>query len=129
VLLTPWNLYNNPATIHYTLDTLGAFIGPLFGVLIAHYYVVHKQRVCVDDLFTLDESGAYHYTRGYNPSAIYATVIAALAAVCCVFVPWVNRFNDYSWFIGCGVGFAAYALIAPRMGVGERQLTGKNCRV
>ena len=35
VLITPWNLYNNPETIHYTLDTLGAFIGPLFGVLIA----------------------------------------------------------------------------------------------
>ena len=29
VLLTPWNLYSNPEVIHYTLDTLGAFIGPL----------------------------------------------------------------------------------------------------
>ncbi|HET7397011.1 MAG TPA: NCS1 family nucleobase:cation symporter-1 [Intrasporangium sp.] len=128
VLLTPWNLYNNPATIHYTLDTLGAFIGPLFGVLISHYYVVHKQRVCVDDLFTLDESGAYHYTRGYNPAAIYATVIAALAAVACVFVPGINRFTDYSWFIGCGVGFTAYSLIAPRLGVSVRQLTDKLVR-
>ena len=40
VLITPWNLYNSPETIHYTLDTLGAFIGPLFGVLIADYYLV-----------------------------------------------------------------------------------------
>jgi len=29
VLLTPWNLYGNPEVIHYTLETLGAFIGPL----------------------------------------------------------------------------------------------------
>ena len=42
VLITPWNLYNNPETIHYTLDTLGAFIGPLFGVLIADYYLVKQ---------------------------------------------------------------------------------------
>ncbi len=125
VLLTPWNLYNSPETIHYTLDTLGAFIGPLFGVLIAHYYVVHKQQVCVDDLFTLDESGAYHYSRGYNPSAIWATVIAAVCALLAVFVPGINRFDDYSWFIGCGVGFATYALIAPRLGIGAKQLDGK----
>ncbi len=128
VLLTPWNLYNSPETIHYTLDTLGAFIGPLFGVLIAHYYVVHRQQVCIDDLFTLDEDGAYHYKRGYNPAAIYTTVIAAVSALAVVFVPGLNRLDDYSWFIGCGVGFLVYSLIAPRMGVGERQLVGKNCR-
>ncbi len=127
VLLTPWNLYNNPATIHYTLDTLGAFIGPLFGVLIAHYYVVHKQQVVIDDLFTLDESGAYHYSKGYNPAAVAATVIAAACAVCTVFVPAFHILTDYSWFVGCGVGFAAYALLAPRMGVSTTaQLTGKN---
>ena len=45
VLITPWNLYNNPEVIHYTLDILGAFIGPLFGILIADYYLVRKQNV------------------------------------------------------------------------------------
>jgi NCS1 family nucleobase:cation symporter-1 len=127
VLLTPWNLYNSPETIHYTLDTLGAFIGPLFGVLIAHYYVVHKQRVCVDDLFTLDPSGAYHYKRGYNPPAIWATALAALCALAVVFVPGAKVLDDYSWFIGCGVGFVAYALLAPRMGVSDRPLDQKTC--
>ena len=45
VLITPWNLYNSPETIHYTLDTLGAFIGPLYGVLIADYYLIKQRRV------------------------------------------------------------------------------------
>ncbi len=44
VLITPWNLYSSPDVIHYTLDTLGAFIGPLYGVLIADYYLVKKQQ-------------------------------------------------------------------------------------
>ena len=42
-----------------------------------------------------------------------------------VFVPGINRFDDYSWFIGCGIGFAAYCLIAPRMGIGAEQLAAK----
>lgn len=127
VLLTPWNLYKSPETIHYTLDTLGAFIGPLFGVLIAHYYLVHRQRICVDDLFTMDKDGAYHYRRGYNPPAIITTVVAAACSLSSVFMPGVKAADDYSWFIGCGVAFAVYALIAPRMGVGEQQLENKTC--
>jgi NCS1 family nucleobase:cation symporter-1 len=81
--------------------------------------------VCVDDLFTLDEQGAYHYKKGYNPAAIYATVIAAAAALASVFVPGVNRLDDYSWFVGCGVALAAYALIAPRLGVNVRTLDAR----
>ena len=130
VLLTPWNLYKSPDMIHYTLDTLGAFIGPLFGVLLAHFYIVHRQKVCVDDLFTLNESGAYHYRKGYNPSAVIATVIAALCSLACVFVPALKSLDDYSWFVGCGVGLLAYAVLAPRMGVSEeRQLAGKEVTV
>jgi NCS1 family nucleobase:cation symporter-1 len=119
VLITPWNLYKNPDTIHYTLDTLGAFIGPLFGVLICHYYLVHRQKVAVDDLFTMDTSGVYHYTGGFNFAAVAATVIAAAVAICCVFVPGVDRATDYSWFIGCGLGLASYYVLAHLTGVHE----------
>src|SRR3954462_7517661 len=81
VLITPWNLYNNPEVIHYTLETLGAFIGPLFGVLIGHYYLIHKQKVIIDDLFTLSSDGTYWYSEGYNAAAVIATVVAAVVAV------------------------------------------------
>src|SRR3954449_7288187 len=70
VLITPWNLYNSPDVIHYTLETLGAFIGPLFGVLIADYYLVRRQRVVVDELFTMSTTGSYWYRNGFNPTAV-----------------------------------------------------------
>lgn len=119
VLITPWNLYKSPDMIHYTLDTLGAFIGPLFGVLICHYYLIHRQKVAVDDLFTMDESGVYHYSKGFNPSAVWATVIAAAVAISCVFVPGLDMATDYSWFIGCGLGLTVYYVLARRAGVHE----------
>ncbi|QEN16337.1 NCS1 family nucleobase:cation symporter-1 [Mycolicibacterium sp. ELW1] len=117
VLITPWNLYNNPEVIHYTLEILGAFIGPLFGVLIGHYYLVHKQKVVVDDLFTLDEDGTYWYKKGYNPAAVIATVISALVAVIPVLagdMPGMHTAAQYSWFIGCGLGLAIYYVLATR---------------
>jgi NCS1 family nucleobase:cation symporter-1 len=118
VLITPWNLYNNPEVIHYTLETLGAFIGPLFGVLLADYYLVHKQKVVIDDLFTMDQTGNYWYTKGYNPAAVIATVIAAILAMLPVllggYVYGMHTAAQYSWFIGCGVGLAVYLLLVTR---------------
>jgi NCS1 family nucleobase:cation symporter-1 len=107
VLLTPWNLYNNPDVIHYTLETLGAFIGPLFGVLIADYYLIRKQQVDVDALFSMDPAGRYYYRKGYNPPAIIATAVGAVVAM----IPVLGKMTDvaqYSWFIGCGLGFVVY---------------------
>ncbi|WP_405162511.1 NCS1 family nucleobase:cation symporter-1 [Nocardia sp. NBC_01499] len=117
VLITPWNLYNNPEVIHYTLEVLGAFIGPLFGVLIADYYLVRKQHVVVDDLFTMSKSGSYWYRKGYNPAAVIATAIGALVAVIPVLAKDITGMYtaaQYSWFIGCGLGFAVYHVLATR---------------
>jgi nucleobase:cation symporter-1, NCS1 family len=117
VLITPWNLYNNPEVIHYTLEVLGAFIGPLFGVLIAHYYLVARQRVDVAALFTMSEDGKYFYRKGYNPPAIIAT--AAGAALAMVPVLWTGgpgmaTTAQYAWFIGMAVGFVVHTLLSRR---------------
>ena len=70
VLLTPWNWYNSDEGILYTLGILGALIGPLFGILIAGYYLVSKQRVWVDDMYSMDTTRRYWFRNGYNPNAV-----------------------------------------------------------
>ena len=121
VLLTPWNWYNNDQAIHYTLGILGALIGPLFGILIADFYLIRRQKIVVDDLFTLSPAGTYWYSKGYNPAAVYAVIISGIVSIASVVAPrlagqgvWIS---DYSWFIGCGAGFAAYYLLARRADV------------
>jgi nucleobase:cation symporter-1, NCS1 family len=120
VLLTPWNWYDNAHAIDYTLGLLGALIGPLFGILIAGYYVVSRQRVWVDDLYTRAASGRYWFRNGYNPNAIWATVIAGVPAIASVVIPAaapslnVGWISNYSWFIGCGLGFVVVWLLERR---------------
>jgi NCS1 family nucleobase:cation symporter-1 len=113
VLITPWNLYSSPEVIHYTLDTLGAFIGPLYGVLIADYYLIKKQRVVVDDLYTLSPSGTYHYTNGYNPIAIGSTAVGAVLAGAVVFFA-SSEAAAFSWFIGAGIAFVIHWSLSRR---------------
>ncbi|GAB3130765.1 NCS1 family nucleobase:cation symporter-1 [Tsukamurella serpentis] len=129
VLLTPWNWYANDEAIFWTLGILGALIGPLFGILIADFYVVRKQQIVVDDLFTVDPQGAYFYKNGYNPIAVYAVIISGALSLASVIVPklasaadWVPK---YSWFIGCGAGFVAYIALAAVLGM-PGSMIGKN---
>ena len=121
VLLTPWNWYNNDEAITFTLGVLGALIGPLFGILIADYYLIRKQRVVVDDLFTMDENSQYWYSRGYNRVAVTAVIVAGAVSIASVALPhalggllWIS---DYSWFIGCALGFVGYYVLARRANV------------
>nr|WP_238599199.1 NCS1 family nucleobase:cation symporter-1 [Corynebacterium heidelbergense] len=100
VFLTPWNLYNSPQVIHYTLDTLAAFIGPLFGVLIAYFYVINRDPVSVPGLFDSREGAPYKYTNGVNRNAVLATVVAGAVALVMVIVPAAKELSSYTWFIG-----------------------------
>jgi len=110
IFITPWNLYNNPEVIHYTLDILGSFIGPLFGILIADYYLIRRQQVVVDDLYSMEKTGRYWYSNGYNKVAVWTMIPAALIPILCVVVPTFQAAANYAWFIGMGLGFIIYTL-------------------
>ena len=121
VVLTPWNWYNSDAGILYTLGILGGLIGPLFGILIAGYYLVSKQRVWIDDMFTMKTTARYWFTNGYNPNAVAAVLIGGIPAIALVLTAgslWSKSDNvllshggDFSWFVGCGLGLLAFWLL------------------
>ncbi|GIG28881.1 NCS1 family nucleobase:cation symporter-1 [Cellulomonas marina] len=128
VLLTPWNWYGNADAIHYTLGVLGALIGPLLGILIAGYYVIGRQRVHVDDMFTMATTGRYWFSGGYNRNALAATAIAGVVSIASAVLPKtvfdlsgggagavdVRWIASYSWFIGCALGYAVMVLLERR---------------
>ena len=109
VLITPWNLFNNPSAIHYTMDTLGAVIGPLFGILIIDFYVLKKQKIEVDDLFSMDAGKTYSYRNGWNPVAVISVIVASLLPIS--FVIFGTPYQaSFTWFMGAGAGALVYWL-------------------
>jgi NCS1 family nucleobase:cation symporter-1 len=114
VFITPWNLFNNPGVIHYTLDVLGSFIGPLYGVLIVDYYLVKRQRVALDDLYSMSPSGSYWYRGGVNWRAVAAVLPAAAIAILCVMTPALASRANFSWVIGVALAGVFYAVAARR---------------
>lgn len=116
--LLPWNWYANDQAIHYSLGLLGGLIGPLFGILIAGYYKASKESVKVADLYTKDPEGLYWFSNGYNKNAMFSIAIAGALSIASVvippFIPGFAWISDFSWFIGCAVGYFAMVLLEER---------------
>jgi NCS1 family nucleobase:cation symporter-1 len=114
IFITPWNLFNNPIVIHYTLDVLAAFIGPLFGIILADYYWIKKQKIVVEDLFTESSQGAYWYQNGVNRVAIKALVPSTLIGIVITFTPALSEAANFSWFTGCALGALLYYILSKK---------------
>jgi len=106
VFLTPWNLFGDPTAIHYTVDQLGAAIGPLYGILLADFYLVKHQKIDVRALFSDRPGDTYWYKNGINPAAVAAVIPATLIAIGIGFVP--GDLKTFSLFIGGAIAAAIY---------------------
>ncbi|WP_104063701.1 NCS1 family nucleobase:cation symporter-1 [Arthrobacter sp. 4R501] len=114
LVILPWNLYNSPVVIVYFLGGLGALLGPLFGVIMADYWLVRKGRVNVPDLYSDSPDGDYAYTRGVNRKAVIAGTPAAIVALVLALVPAFTYISGFSWFVGAIVAAFTYLLIMDR---------------
>lgn len=116
LVILPWNLYNSPAVITYFLGGLGALLGPLFGIIMADYWLIRRSKVNVPDLYCDLPDAPYFYKGGVNPRAVIALVPTAGAALLMAFVPAFHVVSNYSWFIGAALGAVVYLVVADRKG-------------
>lgn len=107
IFLTPWNLFNNPELIHYTVGVLAALIGPLYGVILIDFYRIRRQKIDLEALFRADPGSAYHYRGGVNPVAIRSLIVAGLVSIpLSLFAP--SDLSGFALFIGGAVAALAH---------------------
>lgn len=96
------------------VDTLGVFLAPLYGILVADYYVIRKQRINVQDLFSTSRGGSYYYDNGWNRTAILAFGIAAVFSLGTVWHPALSVLSGFGWVIGAILGGALHVAMMRR---------------
>lgn len=119
LIILPWNLYNSPTVITYFLGGLGALLGPLFGIIMADYWILRRAKVNVPDLYRVSPKGTYYFTRGVNMRAVIALAVSSIAALILAFNPALHAVSAFAWFIGSGLGAIVYLAIAKRGEVHE----------
>lgn len=106
-----WTAYISNFGIFPFVNTLGAVLAPIFGIMIVDYYWHRKEQLNLDDLYNM-EGGTYHYQNGWNTVAVKAFGAAAIFSVLTVWVPWFEFLSGYNWVIGALLGGVAYHLLA-----------------
>jgi len=94
------------------VNTLGAILAPVYGVMIIDYYIIKKQRIDINDLFSSKKSGKYYYDGGWNSKAFYAWIIAGIFSVATVWHPALSSMGGYAWIIGAALGAILHYLMS-----------------
>ncbi|MDH8576254.1 cytosine permease, partial [Klebsiella pneumoniae] len=59
LLICPWKLMENQDSIYLFLDIIGGMLGPVIGVMMAHYFIVMRGQINLNELYTTP--GDYKY--------------------------------------------------------------------
>ncbi|MED1467648.1 NCS1 family nucleobase:cation symporter-1 [Bacillus salipaludis] len=102
----PWEIMKNSETIFMMLNMIGGFLGPVAGVMIAHYFIINKRNINMKDLYSYQ--GEYMYYKGYNYRAFFATMAGAILALIGQFVPAMKSVYEVSWFVGIIIAYFMY---------------------
>ncbi|QGA54126.1 allantoin permease [Sulfolobus sp. E5-1-F] len=106
LLYAPWLWYNNASSIENVINLIGAGLGSVAGVMIAHYWILRKTEIKLADLFKPD--GIYWYMSGYNINAIIAMIIGFSIPVIGFLIPKLSLLYDYGWYLGLFLSLAIY---------------------
>ncbi|WP_415182271.1 NCS1 family nucleobase:cation symporter-1 [Phaeovulum sp.] len=98
-----WTAFISNVGIDGFVNTLGATLAPLYGILIVDYYLLRKQELNRDALYNMN-GGEYHYGNGWNEHALVAFALAAIFSVATVWVPVLSQLSGYAWVIGAVLG-------------------------
>jgi NCS1 family nucleobase:cation symporter-1 len=107
IIMMPWKLLSDYGTyIFGWLIGYSGFLGPIAGVLIADYFVVHKGKLSLRDLYI--RGGVYEFTGGVNLRAVAALACGVIVAMVGLVVSEMRFLYDYAWFVGFAVAFVVY---------------------
>ena len=104
------------------VNTLGAILAPVFGIMITDYYIVKNQKIDVDALFK-EGKGKYWYNDGFNIKAMVAWILSGYVAIGSVwpsilpgsvgnFFANLGGGGGYAWIIGAALGAIVHLAIS-----------------
>ena len=90
------------------VNAIGAVIAPFFGILIIDYYLIKRQHIDMNNLFSDQPTGAYYYYKGWNIRALIAFAIGAIFSIATVLIPALTKLEGYGFLLGAALGGIVY---------------------
>ena len=120
VLVCPWMFVSSPQAITIFVGIFGAALGPMFGIMVADYYVIKRQNIVLEDLYTTSKEGSLHFRGGWNRSALIALGISGATSIGLSLLGAygvILNVGDWGWLIGASLGALLYTALMRRQEV------------
>tara|TARA_Y100000591_G_C21835775_1_gene702390 strand:- start:710 stop:2164 length:1455 start_codon:yes stop_codon:yes gene_type:complete len=92
-------------------DTLTAFLGPIFGVVVADFYFIKNKKINHKELFYPEEETVYIYNKGWSLKALYAVFIGFIFSAATVWNENLLQLQSFGWLIGAIFSYIVYLLL------------------
>ncbi len=94
------------------IDTFAAFFGPLFGVMIADFYLIQKGNLNNKDIYSMEKGSTYYYSGGWHLKGVFALIIGFIFSAATIWNSNLMFLQSYSWIIGAFISLLIYYLLA-----------------
>ncbi len=106
-----WLSIFSQSTIIFIFDNIAAFFGPIFGVVVADYYYVKKQKINHKELFYPKDDAEYVYSAGWNFKAVFSLIIGYIFSASVIWNSNLSFLESFGWIIGAFISFLLYFLL------------------
>ncbi|SFB18276.1 nucleobase:cation symporter-1, NCS1 family [Collimonas sp. OK607] len=110
-MVCPWIFVDSPKAITIFVSIFGAVLAPLYGVMVADYYLLKKEIVNTAELYTMSPEGRFYYDGGWNKVGLASLAISGFLSIgweLCTQLFKVLPENNFGWLIGAVAGAAIY---------------------
>ena len=96
------------------VDTFSCLFGPIFGVIIADYYLIKNQTLSNKDLYFIENLSAYYYSKGWHIKGSYSIILGFIFSASTIWNTNLMFLQSYAWIIGAFISWLTYYLLANR---------------
>ena len=96
------------------IDTFSCFFGPIFGVVIADYYLIKNESLSNKDLYSVETESEYYYSRGWHLKGAYSILLGFIFSASTIWNTNLMFLQSYSWIIGALISWITYYLLAKK---------------
>ena len=94
------------------VDTFISFLGPVFGVMMADYYLIKSQSISNKDIYSTEATSIYYFSNGWHLKGCYSILIGFIFSASTIWNPNLMFLQSYAWIIGALVSSLTYYLLA-----------------
>ncbi|EFE44577.1 hypothetical protein TRV_00643 [Trichophyton verrucosum HKI 0517] len=81
IACNPWKLVSTATIFLSVLSSYAVFLGPMTGLMISAWFIVHRRKLKVEDLYTGNRTSIYWFSHGFNWRAFIAWICGTVPSL------------------------------------------------